>query len=346
MRIERRQRPSEACGAGVWSVAVPTPRLEDPPLTDATDQQKERVNTGAGGPTPARSTWILLAGAVFGLALAAWGLLEERRDSLRLPREFAALVGERTIRLVDYQRVLAGVENDLRNPVDEALRRRVLERMIDEELLVQRALDLGLAVVDRRVRGELTSGLIDSIVSEADAQEPTDQEIRRHYEENVDFFTRPGRMRAQTLFFANRNSDQRADAAERAQQAVQRLRQPGGSDPAEIARIEVEVATPQVSPLPDALLPASKLRDYVGPTILKELEELEIGEWSSPIESGSGFVVARLLDREAAIVPPLSEVEALVRQDLKRRRGDEGLRRYLDELRSETEVLVNEEIFE
>lgn len=284
---------------------------------------------------------MLFAGAALGLALATFGLLEDRSEASALPAETAALVGDRTIRRVDYLRVLAGVENDLRNPVDEAMRRRVLERMIDEELLVQRALDLGLAVVDRRVRGDLTSGLIDSVVSEADQSEPTERDIRAHFEENVDFFTRPGRLRAETLYFSSRADAKRGQtAAERAQIALERLTR--GDDVNEIGRTLAET---QVSPPPNVLLPASKLRDYVGPTVLKTLGSLEVGSWSKPIVSTAGVYLARLLEREPARVPSIEEVEPLVRQDLKRRRGDEALRRYLDSLRAETPVQINEETF-
>jgi parvulin-like peptidyl-prolyl isomerase len=93
------------------------------------------------------------------------------------------------------------------------------------------------------------------------------------------------------------------------------------------------------------LLPASKIRDYVGPTILQALENLEVGRWSAPIEIPSGYYIVRLVEREAAIIPQLEDVEALVRQDLKRRDGDRALRRYLDDLRSETAVSINEEVF-
>ena len=79
--------------------------------------------------------------------------------------------------------------------------------MIDEELLVQRALDLGLAAIDRRVRGELTSGLIDSIVSTVDAEEPSEAEVAEHYEANIDFFTRPGRLRVRAMLFSARRGD-------------------------------------------------------------------------------------------------------------------------------------------
>ncbi len=293
-------------------------------------------------PASARPPWLLAAGAAIGLGLATWGLLEERREARTLPPEVAARIGDRSIRVVDYQRVLAGVENDLRNPVDAKLRRRVLERMVDEELLVQRALDLGLAVADRRVRGELTSGLIDSIVSEVDADPPSERDVARHYEENVEFFTRPGRLRARTLFFSTRRDGDpgATPAAERCARAAERLG--AGEDP---GRVAAELADRQVSPLPDVLLPPSKVRDYVGPGLLERIESLEVGAWSEPIQSPAGLHLALLIEREPPIVPSQAEVEDLVRQDLRRRRGDEALRRYLEELREQTPVLVNESLF-
>ena len=93
------------------------------------------------------------------------------------------------------------------------------------------------------------------------------------------------------------------------------------------------------------MLPPSKVRDYVGPIILKALAKLAVGEWSDPIESGGGIYLARVLDREPPIIPPLEEVEGLVRQDLRRRRGDQALRDYLDDLRSRTPIDVNETVF-
>jgi len=301
---------------------------------------------GAGRPT-GRPVWLLLAGAALGLGLAAFGLLESPGSQSELPPQAVARVGERVLRRVDYERVLAGVEQDLRGPVDAAMRQRVLERMIDEELLVQRALDLGLATVDRRIRGELSSALIDSIVSGAEAEEPDARAIEAHFEANRDFFTRPGRLRARSLFFSSRSDralgeaagEPRAAALERAHRAAARLAR---NEPLEDVRRAL--ADPQISPLPDVPLPASKVRDYVGPRLLEAIEALEVGAWSDPIESETGFHLVQLVDREPAVVPPLEEVQALVRQDLERRRGDEALRRYLDELRARIPVAVDESL--
>lgn len=306
--------------------------------------------------------WLLLAGAAIGLALAATGLLEPRAGggegggsgAFRIAGgdgvaggsataaidgvggDVAAIVGERPIRRVDYERMLAGVEQDMRSPIDDATRRRVLERMIDEELLVQQALALGLASADRRVRGELVSGLVGSVVAEADRAEPSAEEVERHYRENVDFFTRPGRLRVEALFFGA----ERGEAAERARAARAQL--VAGAEPRAVERA---VGDRPVAPVPDGLLPLPKLRDYLGPAVVEALAELPTGEWSEPIASAEGARLVRILEREADAAPPLAEIETLVRRDLVRRRGDAELRRYLDALRETTTVELDESLF-
>jgi parvulin-like peptidyl-prolyl isomerase len=273
----------------------------------------------------------LLAGAVLGLALSAWGLLEDRVPRHALTEDTAAIVGSRAIRRVDYERMLAGVERDRRGPIDDGTRRRVLERMIDEELLVQQALALGLAHADRRVRGELVSSLVDSVVAEADAEPPSPAEIERHYAENAGFFARPGHLRVETLFFSTRD---RAESA--------RARLVGGEGRDAVAAASADRAVVEV---PEVLLPRTKLRDYLGPALVEAIDALETGIWSEPLATTDGFRLVRVVEREASSAPPLAEIEALVRQDLVRRRGDDALRRYLEGLREATEVARNASLF-
>lgn len=286
--------------------------------------------------------WWLLAGAALGLAAAAVGLLESPARSDRttgLGEEIAAVVGERTIRRVDYERMLAGVEQDLRNPIDDATRRRVLERMIDEELLVQQAIGLGLAASDRRVRGELVASLVDSVVAETEGEPASADEVERHYRENLAFFARPSRLRIESLFFSAARGG--ADGArERARQAREALAagQPG-------AEVERALADPQVAKVPDALLPLAKLRDYVGPAVLEVASALPPGAWSEPIASLEGERIVRVVEREAGEAPAFESVAAIVGRDLERRRGDDALRRYLEGLREQIPVERNEAIF-
>ncbi len=292
--------------------------------------------------------WLLVAGAALGLAVSAAGLLEQRTARHVLSDDIAAIVGERPIRRIDYERMLAGVEQERRGPIDDGTRRRVLERMIDEELLVQQALGLGLAQIDRRVRGELVSSVVDSVVSEADAEPPSEAEIEQHYRESAAFFARPGRLRVESLFFSARpavataaDPDGRgmrnASARERAEAARERLAR--GED------LDGVAADRAVLVVPDALLPLAKLRDYVGPAAIEALAALAPGDWSEPLEAAGGFRLIHLVEREPETTPPLAEVADLVRDDLVRRRGDEALRHHLDVLREEIDVVRNADLF-
>ncbi len=66
-------------------------------------------------------------------------------------------------------------------------RERVIERLIEEELLVQHGLELGMARSHSRVRGVMVQLVRDSLVS--DAEPPAEDTLRRFYEAERPRFT-------------------------------------------------------------------------------------------------------------------------------------------------------------
>jgi parvulin-like peptidyl-prolyl isomerase len=146
-------------------------------------------------------------------------------------------------------------------------------------------------------------------------------------------------LRVQQILVRARPSEDEADARRRAEQAVERLRAGEAFE-----TVDEALGDPQVAPLPADLLPATKLREYVGPTAARAALALQAGEVTDPVRSASGFHVLRLADLEEGRVPPLSEIEAGVRAELVRRAGDEALRGYLDELRERADLRVADEL--
>ena len=278
----------------------------------------------------------LAAGAAAGLLVAASGVIGERPSADDLPPGAVARVGDALIRTEEYDRLVAGLQSDRRSPVDAKLRRHVLDRMIDEELLVQRAVELGLVDVDRRVRANLTSAMIQSIVDDADEVEPTAADLESFYRDQADFFTAPGRLRVRQIFVRSR-ADERGTAQERAAAAQAAL---AAGEPFEAVR--QRYGDGEISPLPDAMLPALKLREYIGPTALRAAMELEVGEVSEAVRSGTGNHFFSLVDREPERTPPLDEIQEQVRSEWRRRQGDRALRAYLDGLRDDILVLTRE----
>lgn len=279
-------------------------------------------------------TALLATGAALGLLAAALGLMGgSPRAGGSLPEGAVASVNGEILREDAYQRALAALASDRREALGPEERQHVLNRLLEEELLVQRGLELGLARHDRRVRGDIVAAVIQAIVAQSEGEPPSDGEIERFYGEHRNYFARSGRLRVRGLWVRGGPHRDSEAARDRVQQAARRL---AAGEPFESLRREL--GDDPVAPLPDTLLPAQKLREYLGPSATRRAMELERGAVSEPLPKGSGWQILQLLDRELGFVPPLADVREEVRAELVRRRGDQALRDYLDELRERADL--------
>jgi parvulin-like peptidyl-prolyl isomerase len=284
-----------------------------------------------------RPILLLLLGTGLGIVAAAAGLVDTAANRGRLPGDAVARVNDTVIRRDDYERLVAAAAQDRREPLDAAMRRHVLDRLIEEELLVQRGLELGLAEHDRKVRADLSMAVIAAVTDEFGETEASDTDLLEFYDGNRGFFAGPGRVRLRQVFVrVPRGAD--ADAIlERARAAATRLG--AGED---FATVRADLGDEEFAPVPDSLLPPAKLRDYVGPTALQTALRLREDEISDPVRSSMGFHVLQVLERQPDQAPRFEEVRAQVLGEYRRRAGEEALRRYLDELRGRAEVEVIE----
>jgi parvulin-like peptidyl-prolyl isomerase len=287
----------------------------------------------ARGDPERRARRLLALGATAGLALAAASLLGGSGEERALPPGIVARVNGTPIRAEAYQRLLAALESDRRSPLTDADRERVLDRLIEEELLVQHAVALGLVKTDRRVRADLVSAVLASLDAAADAYEPDDEDVAAFYADNRAYFARPGRLHVARVFLAARPGEDLEALGDRVDGVAARLR---AGEPLEV--VAAELGDPPVAPLPDAPLPAAKLREYLGPSALEAALALETGAVSDPIETPQGFHVLVMRARSETEAPPLADVAPQVRAEMRRREGDRVLRERLDALRDEAEV--------
>jgi len=287
---------------------------------------------------PGRAQGLLALGALAGIALAVASLLS-RPDRGALPGGSVARVNGVLIREQDYERAVAALASDRRNPLAEADRRHVLDRLIDEELLVQYGISLGLARSDRRVRADLVGAILAAQVASVDGFDPSASELKAFYRENRGFFSPPGRIWVRSLWFAAEPRRTAEQAVERARSAVVKLRS-GES----FTAVAEALGDRQVAPIPDAPLPPAKLREYIGPSALAAAASLAVGAVSDPLVSAAGVRVLLLVSREVGEAPALETLENEVKSEMKRRAGDAAVRRLLDELRADGELRTVERI--
>lgn len=123
---------------------------------------------------------LFAAGAAAGLLVALATALGPWRGT-EAPDDAVARVGNGYVTRAALDRAVDALSADNRNPVDAAGRARVLDRLIDEEALVQRGIELGLPETDLSVR----KAVVDAVLQFAAAQgpaEPTETDLRRFYD--------------------------------------------------------------------------------------------------------------------------------------------------------------------
>ena len=84
-------------------------------------------------------------------------------ESMAKPSEMggvAAVVNGREISQANLESAVRALAADSNHTIGQAERRRVLDRLIEEELLVQRAVELDLEVKDRNIRNRLVGTMI------------------------------------------------------------------------------------------------------------------------------------------------------------------------------------------
>ncbi len=262
-----------------------------------------------------RPKYFLGAGALFGFLLALIGLLFPEKEILL--SDTVAEVNGNYIRKDEYFRTLTAISSDSKNPITKEARTNVLERLIEEELLVQRGLELGFAREDRLIRASIVRAVIQSIISENVSEKPNVLELRSYFLFNRDKFFKTSRYQVAVY----QQSDELSAA-----RISKELRETGSTK------------SNNVSYIPNTLLPLSKLLDYLGPDVVLALGNLKSGEVSDPIKSGKIFFVVKVFVLEPGSTPDFDFVKEEVEASYIQEKGDRTLREYLDRLKTKSKI--------
>jgi len=220
--------------------------------------------------------------------------------------------------------MLRGLATQLGHAPTAAERAEVLQRLVDEELLLQRGLALDLARRDSRLRGLLLQEVMRQALAGPSAQPVGEAELRGFFATNAGYFARPELLRVQRRVFAD-------DAAART--FAQALAARG-------APALAEQAARRDPLVPDGLLPLARLGDYVGSEAAARMAGLAPGASLQAALADGRVGVLVLVEREAARTPAFEEVRAAVEQEFRRRRDEQALADYLRQLRAEARIEI------
>lgn len=167
-----------------------------------------------------RSLLLYAAGAVLGLGLAGFALFTAKGTvSNTLAPENLALVNGRQILRSDF---ITQTQVETGVPFKDttlAQRMKVVNEMIDEELLVQRGLEVDLAAYDPEVRAAMVAGVNLQIDADVLASQPKDEDLKVYFTQHPDRYAVSGIMKLVDLVAPITATQTDAQALEKAKAA-------------------------------------------------------------------------------------------------------------------------------
>jgi parvulin-like peptidyl-prolyl isomerase len=273
-----------------------------------------------------RARWLLGVGAAAGILVAVASAIRPAANGL--PADAVAAVNDRVVSTEELARAIELLAQDKRNEMTDEDRAFVLSRLIDEELLVQRGVEIGLVESDQSVRKAIVKAMMDSILLDAESEKPSEEELHAFYLENQDYFARPPTLRVERILFPGGDK-----GLQRAKQADAAL-----ANGMSFVDAAAQFGDEPIQPLPETLLPPRALREYVGPTALEKLMAMQAGERTPPIPSPFGYQILELVEREGLDVPGFEAITEQVEAVYTRRAGEKALSDYLARLRDEANL--------
>jgi hypothetical protein len=262
----------------------------------------------------------LAVAVVIGCAYSAFQILHDVRVPVQLLPGVAARVNGHPIDADSVNRTVAGMDARMRQS-ETAARHDVLSRMIDEELLVQHALDSGAAQTNPEVRAALVRSAITRVNSEAAAEPVSEREVSGYFEAHKEAYAAPASVDVTVLYFES------APRAEAARAAIE-----GGTP------VEQVPADPLPFAPPGPHVSTRTLANYFGPRIAEAVDDLAVGHTTEVTQLGNGLVFIYLNNKTPGEVPTLASVRELVAADALRDRQEHALEALLASLRQTAHV--------
>ena len=271
---------------------------------------------------------LLLLASIIGTFLAIYSIMETNKNFSSLPDNIIATVNDKIIPSDKYQTVINLIQNDKRDELTKADREMALDRIIEEELLVQYAYKNGFLEADDLLRKSIVRSVVDSIVEQALSVVPAEQDLLKFYEVNRQTFAIDEKYRVVILSSQNRSDIDEGKVIWQSNYDLTLLRQTFKS----IDRLDI----------PTGFISKIRLGTLIGPLLRDKVLSLEVGETSETLKTIYGYSIVTLLDKKDRVIPEFKEISEIVLQEYKRQQREEILEELLKDLKRQSDIKINE----
>jgi parvulin-like peptidyl-prolyl isomerase len=305
-------------------------RTVAPPPDAAKDGKWSLAEPGAR-----RSLILLALGAVIGLGIAGFGLFTAKGTaSHTVPPEDVALINQQPILVSDFITQLQGEFGIPIGKATEAQKRKVLNDMINEELMVQRGQEMNLAGSDPDVRAALVAGVELQNSANVIAKQPSPAEMQAYYDQHKDRYRTQGLIALHDLLLAP-SATRTLDQAKAVMAEAAKALRAGAGVEAVKARYGL-IETHKVND--DELDFAAKI--HLGPTLYAAVQDSKGGEITDPVVDKDGVHVMVVGKRVPSVQLTLEQASNQVFTDFKKDAQDAVQAANIRYLKSKAEIML------
>lgn len=270
---------------------------------------------------------LLLLASIIGTLLAIYSIMDSNKNYSSLPDNVAAVVNDKIIPSERYQTVIQLIKNDKRDDLTDIDRKMALERIIEEELLVQYAYQNGFLEADDLLRKSIVRSVVDSIAEQSISVIPNEKTLRDFYQDNLPLFTIDEQFRIVILSSQN-GSDINAGKII-------------WQDSYDIPLLMNEIRSIKKLDISSDFISKYRLGTLIGPLLRDVVLSLKLGETSEPLETIYGYSIVTLIDKKDRVVPDFKEINEIVLQEYKRRQRETILNDLLSDLKRQSDININ-----
>lgn len=234
-----------------------------------------------------------------GLLLIGAGTFDATLTSL--PSNAAARVNDT---IITQQQLAAAVLRVYKGEDSTAFNRHstaLLPRIIQQELLLQRAEEVGLFASDPVIRKAIINAVMDDATVADGMVDPNDGQLRQYYQENLHLYETPARLQLQQVFF--RHSDDDSKDKDRVLQAITLLKQGVSFD-----HVREQLGDAEIISLPTGLTPIPYLARLLPQEIVTRVQNAEVNTITEPLPTDRGTHILRINARSEAQPKPFAQV--------------------------------------
>jgi parvulin-like peptidyl-prolyl isomerase len=283
-----------------------------------------------------RSMTLCATGALIGLILAGVSLFNARGTQTNtVPPEDVALVSGQPLLRSDFVTQLESETGATYEQSTHAQQLHVLDEMVREELLVQRALELGFGETDQQARNALVNSVMQQILGQVTTSEPTEQALQKYYEDNRSHYVSEGMMTVRHLMLPP-EAAATAAALQRVTDAVRDLRA-GTPVEAVMSRYGLE------EPRNDSDEFHFAARIHLGDAVFAKAVVMTNNTVSDPILLADGIHLIKMLHNVASVPLSYERSRSQVLSDYKSAQQTRLMQGTLEFLHGRAKILVSAE---